>query len=184
MLAFRGRGASLDPLDASDIRSFLTILGILHSEPEQLLLLGGCALILLGSARTTLDIDYVGDDVQRNAFQHTIERVAAQLHTFADPVPIEQFLPIPPGSEARRVFIGRFGLVDVFVLDPYVIALSKLERGLDTDIDDIVFLLERNLVNLGRLTDLVALTLMHAAAFAFDAAAVRRHLAVVRQRVV
>ena len=41
---------------------------------------------------------------------------------------------------------GQFGNLEVYVADPYSIALSKLDRGFDTDFDDLVFLVQRNFV--------------------------------------
>ena len=37
---------------------------------------------------------------------------------------------------------GSLATIEVFVADPYGIALSKLDRGFDTDIEDIVFLFQ------------------------------------------
>ncbi len=34
------------------------------------------------------------------------------------------------------------------IADPYSIALSKLERGFDTDFDDIIFLIQSNFITL------------------------------------
>jgi Nucleotidyltransferase of unknown function (DUF6036) len=169
-------------VDAAAIGGFLTALGARQAEPVQLSLLGGCALILLGSPRTTADIDYVGDDIRQTGFQQTIVQVASELQLKVEPVPIDRFVPLPPDSEARRVFIARYGMIDVYVVDPYVIALSKLDRGFDTDFDDIVFLITRGMVNLERLAELVASTLMQAAAYNMDPAAMHQHLAIVRQR--
>lgn len=169
-------------VDSSAIGAFLDALGARQSEPAQLSLLGGCALILLGSTRTTADIDYVGDDVRQTAFQQTISQVAAQLQLDVEPVPIDQFVPMPPDSETRRVYVGRYGAVEVTIVDPYVMALSKLDRGFHTDLDDIVFLVGRGLVTLERLAETVASTLVQADVYDIDPAAMRAHLDIVRQR--
>ena len=174
----------MEPIDADVVRTFLARLGEIQVEPVSLMLLGGSALLLLGNPRTTLDIDYVGDDLRPTDFQTIIDQVATELHLHADPVPIEHFVPLPPESESRRVFIARFGTVDAFVIDPYVIALSKLDRGFDIDIADTAFLIKRGLVNLDALADVVATALLQAAKYDMDPAEVQKHLAVVRQRVV
>ncbi len=138
-------------------------------------------MILLGHHRTTLDIDYVGDDLTRTEFQRTIDRVANYLHVHADAVPIGRFVPVPADASSRRVFIARYGSVEVFVIDPYVIALSKLDRGLDTDIADIVFLGVAGWVDLDRLAELVKSVEPAAAAYDLDPSAMRRHLVDVRK---
>ncbi|MBK7779669.1 MAG: hypothetical protein IPJ58_02555 [Ardenticatenia bacterium] len=164
------------------MRAFLNGLGQRQTEPEILVLLGGSALLLLGSQRTTLDIDYVGDDLVQTAFQDTIHEVATELELYADPVPIAHFVPIPADSKTRQLFVDRYGKVDVFVIDPYVIALSKLDRGIDSDIADIVFLLERGFVELESLADRTTAAIEQAAAFDLDPIAMQRHLSIVRQR--
>jgi len=172
----------MDTVDAELVRTFLDALGARQIEPVELQILGGCALILLGNPRTTLDIDYVGDDLTRTAFQRTIDQVAAELHLHADPVPIERFVPVPLDADSRRIFIARYGVVDVFVIDPYIIALSKLDRGLDTDIQDIVFLVEQGRIDLDRLAGQIKAAEPLAQAYDLEPAAMERHLAVVRRR--
>lgn len=64
---------------------------------------------------------------------------------------MERFVPLPEGSSLRNRRIGKFGHLEVFVADPYSIALSKLDRGFDTDLDDIVFLVRNGFVGLREL---------------------------------
>jgi hypothetical protein len=117
--------------------------------------LGGSALLLLGNPRQTLDIDYTTDLHPQEL--HTLEmmrsRLAAQYRLDIGAVPIAEFVPLPPGAETRRRFIGRFGHIDVYLYDLYTIALSKIARGLDTDLEDVVFLLRANLIDLTELQE-------------------------------
>ena len=53
----------MGPLDAEVIDRFLSEVGGRHNRPAQMFLIGGTALILLGSTRPTVDIDYVGSDL-------------------------------------------------------------------------------------------------------------------------
>lgn len=172
----------MESLDAATVHVFLRTLGARQTEPAELQLLGGCALILLGNARTTLDIDYVGDDLTRSEFQRTIDEVAAELHVRADAVPIDRFVPVPPDAQSRRVFIERHGMMNVYVIDPYVIALSKLDRGLDSDLGDVRFLAEAGRIDLDELARLITNAEQHARTYDLDPAAMRQHLAVVRRR--
>jgi hypothetical protein len=55
---------------------------------------------------------------------------------------------LPEGSGERSIRIGQYGNLEVFVIDPYSIALSKLERGFDTDFDELAFLVQQSLVTL------------------------------------
>jgi len=141
----------MNSVSRQNIQEFLERLGNRYSKQTKLYLLGGSALILLGSSRDTLDIDYVGDDIQKDDFQIIIEEIAGELELETEAVPIDRFIPLPEGSEQRRIRIGQFGNVDVYVTDPYTIALSKLDRGIDADLEDIVFLIQRNHINLKEL---------------------------------
>jgi uncharacterized nucleotidyltransferase DUF6036 len=99
---------------------------------------------LLGSPRLTIDIDFIGDDVHLNPLHRTIMQIAREMQIHVEPVPLERFVPLPEGNEERVIRIGQFGNLEVFVVDPHSIALSKLDRGLDTDFDDLVFLIQNN----------------------------------------
>jgi hypothetical protein len=150
-----------------NIREFFEQLGNRYPEQATLYLLGGSALILLGSARETLDIDYVGDDVHKNEFQIAIEKIANELGLDTEAVPIEHFIPLPEGHEQRKIHIGQYGKVNVYVMDPYSIALSKLDRGSDRDLDDLVFLIRHSQVNMDDLEQILKTALSRAGKFDF-----------------
>jgi len=162
------------------IQEFLEKLGNRFSKSATLYLLGGSALILLGSTRDTLDIDYVGNDIQSNEFQKTIEEVAHELGLETEAVPIQQFIPIT--QEERSLYFGKFGNVQVYIFDPYSIALSKLDRGFDTDLDDVTFLLKQNIINLQQFESFVNQTSGNAKEFDIDINQMRSHLDAVRSR--
>lgn len=170
----------MESISSKQINSLLTEISRRYANPATLTLLGASALCLLGSNRPTFDIDYVGDDLRKNELQQTIERVAQELRVPVEAVPIEQFVPIPAGADERRLLVGRFGKIDVYVLDPYTIALSKLDRGFDSDLDDILFLIRRNYITLPQLELIVVDALKRAHEFDLIAADVRAHLQTVR----
>jgi len=89
-------------------------------------------------------------------------------------------VPIPPGAEDRRIRIGQFGQLDVYVLHPYTIALSKLDRGFESDIEDILFLIRREHSTIDQLAQVASNALVYAGEFNLVAANVRAHLATVR----
>ncbi len=60
-------------------------------------------------------------------------------------------MPIPPGTAERRKLVGRFGLLTVYLYDLYTIALSKISRGFETDIEDVMFLLQQGLIEFAEL---------------------------------
>jgi hypothetical protein len=63
-------------MDIVEIQSILQKLGERVPPRSSLILVGGSALALLGNQRQTIDIDFVGDDVNPNQLHKTILRVA------------------------------------------------------------------------------------------------------------
>jgi hypothetical protein len=155
-------------MDNTEIQSILQALGERVPRSSRLVLIGGSALALLGSPRLTIDIDFIGDDVHPNELHRSIMQIAKELKIHAEPVPLERFIPLPKDSDKRNIHIGRFGKLDVYVADPYSIALSKLDRGFDTDFDDIVFLIQQNLVTLDELERITKNALSQARKFDLD----------------
>lgn len=170
----------MESISVNQIDSFPTAIGERYNTPATLVILGGSALCLLGSERPTFDIDYVGHDLRKNDLQQIVEQVAQELRVPVEAVPIDEFVPIAQGADDRRLFIGQFGFIDVFVLDPYTIALSKLDRGLESDIEDILFLIHRSYITIEQLDQIVMNALAHASEFNMIAADVRAHLETLR----
>jgi hypothetical protein len=154
-------------ISKQNIQEFLERLGNRYPHKTTLNLLGGSAMILLGSTRDTLDIDYVGDDIQKDDFQILLEETANELELETEPVPIDRFIPLPEGNEKRKILIGEYGNISVYIIDPYSIALSKLDRGFDADIEDITFLIEHNQINIEQLEKILENGLSHARKFDF-----------------
>lgn len=169
-------------MKVGDIESVLHAVGRTLSSPGQLVLVGGSALALLGSSRPTIDLDFIGDDLAPSGLHLQVIQATQELNLIADPVPLDRFIPLPEGSDERRIHIGRFGNLDVFVADPYSIALSKLDRGFDTDLDDVVFLLRRNLIALEELTRIARVSPDQAREFDMDPVQLQSHLQEVRRR--
>lgn len=75
--------------------------------------------------------------------------------------------PTISSSTERKIRIGQFGNLEIYVVDPYSIALSKLERGFDTDFDDIIFVIPQNPVSLNELERITRDALPHARKYDF-----------------
>lgn len=149
---------------------------------SRLILVGGSALALLGSPRLTIDIDFIGDDVHPSKLDNTIIQAAKELRIHVEPVPIERFIPLPRGSDKRTIRIGQFGNLEVCVADPYTIALSKLDRGFDTDLDDVVFLIQHGLIELGILESAMQEAILQAHQFDLNVDDMLAHLQTVCNR--
>lgn len=133
-------------MDRAKLDSILTTLGEQVSPGSRIFLIGGSALTLLGSPRPSLDIDFVGDDIHPSELLRTIMDKAKEMKLQVDVVPLDRIIPLPEGNEQRSIRIGQFGNLEVNVIDPYSIALSKLDRGLFTDFDDIIFLIKNDYI--------------------------------------
>ena len=77
--------------------------------------------------------------------------------------------------------VGQFGKLTAYVFDPYSIALSKIARGFESDLEDVVFLIQRNLVTYERLEQMTRDMLARAADFGLDVQQIRAHLEVLRR---
>lgn len=142
-------------MDNVEIQAILQNLGAHVPPGSSLTLVGGSALALLGSPRLTIDIDFWGDDIRPNPLHQSILQIARELKIFIEPVPLDRFVPLPQGSDGRAIRIGEFGNLEIYVADPYSIALSKLDRGIDTDLEDIVFLIQSGYINIGEFERMV-----------------------------
>lgn len=140
----------MEPVTLDTLMTFLARLGERCDQETRLYLLGGSALRLLGSARETLDVDYTADVPAETAqaFQRALAELADEFRLDLEEVPLAEFVPLPPLAHERHRLIGRFGLLAVYLFDPYSIALSKIARGFESDLEDVLFLLRIGAIEL------------------------------------
>jgi len=143
----------MEPVTAVNLKSFLQRLGERYPDPAMIYLLGGGALCLLGSPRVTLDVDYIVEVALEDTarFQAILAELAAEMRLDLEDVPLAEFIPLPPGARERRRAVGRFGQLEVYIFDPYSIALSKIARGFEADLEDVVFMLREHLIEFDEL---------------------------------
>jgi hypothetical protein len=163
-------------ISVHQIISLVTEVGQRYQQSATLLLLGGSALRLLGSPRPTLDIDYVGHDLHKDPLQLVLEQVAEEMGLEVEAVPIDEFVPLPSEAQQRQLPVGTYGALNVYILDPYTIALSKIDRGFDTDIEDIIFLIRQGVITLTQLETVVSDAMAQAQEFALTPTAMLAHL--------
>jgi hypothetical protein len=131
-----------------EILDFLTELGKIVSSDVDFYLVGGSALLLLGSPRGTIDIDYTTtmDSGNSGDVNGIVSQCAELMNMDVEEVPIGEFIPLPPDAISRRKYYGHFGNMDVYIYDLYSIALSKIARGFESDIEDVIYLLKHNYI--------------------------------------
>jgi hypothetical protein len=148
-----GIGRPREPITATNLKLFLQCLGERCPGPATLYLLGGSALCLLGSPRVTLDVDYTAEVAEEDTarFQAVLTELAAEMGLDLEDVPLAEFIPLPPEAWERRQTVGQFGQLQVYIFDPYSIALSKIARGFEADIEDVAFMLDEGVVEFDEL---------------------------------
>ena len=135
----------MESITSQALRQFFERLGEALPAPADFYLLGGSALCLLGSTRETLDVDYAIENPSHET-DLILQKLAVELKLDLESVPLGEFIPLPPHAEQRHRLVGQFGNVSVYIFDLYSIALSKIARGFEADLEDVKFLLDQNLI--------------------------------------
>jgi len=126
-------------------KSFLGEIDDTISSPLRFDCLGGFVVTLLyGMTRTSADIDVF--EVAPNSASQMVMQMAMQggpLHhkygLYLDKVTVA-FVPENYESRLIEMFPGAFKRLRLMALDPYDLALSKLERNTQKDRDDVIYL--------------------------------------------
>ncbi|MBM3272502.1 hypothetical protein FJY94_04470 [Candidatus Kaiserbacteria bacterium] len=121
-----------------------------HPESAEVYLFGGSALLLIGGRRITADVDYTIDP-SADALRRAISEVGAEMGLDIEESAPAEFMPLPAGVEARHKVIGQYGQLRVYVYDPYSIAVMKLDRAFERDIEDVRFLIASGVIELSLL---------------------------------
>jgi hypothetical protein len=143
----------MEPVTTANLKSFFQRLSQRYAGPATIYLLGGSALCLLGNPRTTLDVDYTFEIAPENAarFQAAVAELAAEMRLDLEDIPFDEFVPLPSGALERHRAVGQFGQLEVYIFDPYSIALSKIARGFEADLEDVMFMLREHLIEFDQL---------------------------------
>lgn len=133
------------PVDAARIREFFRALGAEAREDTHLYLTGGTTAVLFGWRSTTVDLD-IKMVPEHDALFRAIPALKEKLEVNVELASPADFIPELPGWKERSRFIVREGKIDFFHYDLYSQALSKLQRGHTTDLEDVRQMIERELV--------------------------------------
>ncbi len=103
-------------------------------------------MVFEGLRDQSIDIDlaYEVAPADLDAFAQTVRQLKDELDINVEEASPSDFIPLPSGAKERATFVSRFGDLDVFHFDLYSTALSKLVRGLEEDLADIVALIRAN----------------------------------------
>ncbi len=140
--------------DRQGIEQFLQSLGRRFTRTGRLYLVGGTTMVYEGYRRQTLDINigFEVDNRDHSAFVEAVRDLKERLSLNIEEASPAEFIPLPSGYRERSPFIGRYGQLEVFHFDLYSTALSKIERGTESDLDDVLSLLRSGRIELAVLT--------------------------------
>ncbi len=136
------------------LTQFLARLGERYLHPATIYVFGGSAMLWLGGSRRTADIDFAVAS-PTEALREVIAQVADGLDLDVEESVPSDFTPLPASAETRHQFIGTFGQVAAYLFDPYSIAVMKIDRAFDTDMEDVQFLIAAGHVDLNVLAQCV-----------------------------
>lgn len=121
-------------------------------EETQLYLTGGATAVFYGWRESTIDVD-IRLVPERDELLRAIPSIKEALHVNVELAAPSDFIPVKEGWEERSPFAMRTGSLTVRHFDLYAQALSKIERGTPQDLEDVRAMLERKLVDAGKLAD-------------------------------
>ena len=172
-----GAEQAMEPVNAASLMRLVELLGERIDKPLRLYLLGGSAMLLLGSPRATTDIDYdlAVDGLDPTTVRQTLTELADRLHLDLEFVPLAEFVPLPTGFAQRHRFVRRLGTVELWIFDLYSRALSKIARGFETDLEDVLFLVRQDLVAMSELRSMFEAILPRSWAADIDPAEFRQY---------
>ena len=139
-------------VDDGRVRELLAVLGRRVRAPHTLYLVGGCSAVMVGCRRSTRGVD-VRPEPDSDELLRALSDLKHELDINIELTSPLDFLPALAGWRDRSPYVGTWGPLTVRHLDFRMQALAKLERGLDTDLDDVRSMLERGLVDAPELHD-------------------------------
>ena len=135
--------------DIDRIRRFMEALATHAREDARVYFTGGATAVLSGWRHSTIDVD-VKLVPEQDALLRAIPSLKDSLQLNVELASPADFIPVPPGWEARSPFIAQHGRLSFHHFDLYSQALAKAERGHAQDVVDVREMLRRGLVDRGR----------------------------------
>jgi hypothetical protein len=135
--------------DAERTRAFMRALGREADTDGACYLTGGATAVLLGWRLSTIDVD-IRLEPETERLLRAIQRLKDELRINVELASPLDFLPIASGWEERSTFEATEGQLSFYHFDLYAQALAKLERAHAQDLGDVEAMVERGLIDRGR----------------------------------
>ncbi|MDQ3728791.1 MAG: hypothetical protein M3355_04305 [Actinomycetota bacterium] len=124
-------------------------------DPTAVYLTGGATAVLEGWRASTVDVDMLIEP-ESDVVMRRLSELKEELQVNVELASPLDFLPALPEWRERSRSRFREGAIEVYDFDFYSQALSKVARGFELDLADVRAMLERGLVDPGRLRELYA----------------------------
>jgi hypothetical protein len=135
--------------DAERVGRFLRALGRAADVEGACYLTGGATAVLLGWRASTIDVDIkLVPETER--LLRAIAELKDELAINVELASPADFIPVSPEWAERSVFAAREGRLTCYHFDLDAQALAKVERAHTRDLEDVDAMLERGLVERGR----------------------------------
>lgn len=127
-------------MNKKQIERYFQILGKIYSKKCKIILTGAAAGALYGRIRATMDIDFSAEAADWENFSKAVEETSVRTGIAAQYAEdIDRWSSITLMDYKRHTFIyGRFGPVEVRLMEPSYWAIGKFSRYLDPDVGDLI----------------------------------------------
>jgi hypothetical protein len=139
-------------VNSQKIEQLMKALGREAQSSGCIYFVGGASALLIGWRSSTVDIDMRLDPEPLGIFE-AIAKLKQELDINIELASPQDFLPQLPGWRDRSIFIGRHGEIWFYHYDFTSQALSKMSRGYNRDIDDVLAMYKHELFSLDKLRD-------------------------------
>jgi hypothetical protein len=143
-------------VDRERIKLFFQSLANRFRRPGKIYLVGGTSLVFEELRLQTVDIDVVIEvsPADHGKLIQAIRELKDELSINVEEASPGDFIPLPSGYQNRHEYLERIGTIDVLHFDLYSTALSKIERGREQDLVDVLALLRVGRIEWTTLVDL------------------------------
>ena len=142
-------------VDADRIRRLMQALGRAAHAESRVYLTGGASAVLLAWRGSTIDVD-IKIEPERDEVLRAIPDLKEKLQVNVELASPGDFIPELPAWRDRSPFIAREGNLFFHHYDFYAQALSKLERRHARDVQDVIEMHARRLVEPHKLREMFA----------------------------
>lgn len=127
-------------MNKKQIERYFQILDKIYAKKCRIIITGAAAGALYGGVRATMDIDFSAEAADWENFSKAVEEASIRTGIAAQYAEdIDRWSSIAFMDYKKHTFIyGRFGRIEIRLMEPSYWAIGKLSRYLDPDIRDLV----------------------------------------------